>query len=169
MSAISATGDRARLMAVAITCLLLAAGAVALLVHLRLNPSGTPIFGVSADTLPEAMALSIAILSGLLALQTFLALRRAPAAAGRPAADDRNGGAAPRFAGLFALCIAFILALPWAGFLLSGAVLVAAAAWLLGNRRHVTIVLVAILAPLLLDQFFEHAMVIYLPAGRWLP
>ena len=167
MSATAATGDRARLKAVAITFLLLAAGAVALLVHLRLNPSGTPIFGVSADTLPEAMALSIAILSGLLALQTFLALRRAPAAR-RPAAEG-GGGAALRFAGLFALCIAFILALPFAGFLLSGAVLVAAAAWLLGNRRHVTIVVVAILAPLLLDQFFEHAMVIYLPAGRLFP
>ena len=175
-----AGGEQGRRRAIADTAaaLVVAATALFLLVHMWVNPAGTPIFGVSADTLPEAMTAVLVIVSLLLVLQSLLGLRRAPAGPapgqavpGRPAperseAEPSGGAAAARFAGLFLACLAFAAALPWLGFLLSGAALVAASALLLGNRRWLLILAIAILTPLLLDQFFVRAMVIYLPAGR---
>lgn len=181
--------DRARLRAEGLAALAVAVVAAILLAELWRNPIGTPIFGVSAGTLPSAMALVLVVVSVLLAAQTALALRRAPPAVspgggrsvpadGEEGADDEEGADGEdaasgegrrgglRLAGLFLACLLFAVALPWLGFLLSGALLVAAAALLLGNRRYGVILAMAVLAPLLLSQFFERAMVIYLPAGR---
>ena len=140
----------------------------AFLVFMRLNPSGTPIFGVSPLTLPQSMVVLLLALSLVLVVQ---ALMRPPGAppqqAPREAEEhDESSGAAWRLAALLGVSLAFAAALPWLGFLLCGGVLVAVTAWLFGNRQIVVIAAMALLTPFLLSLFFEKAMVIYLPAGR---
>lgn len=139
---------------------LVAAASLFFAIRLWLNPAGGAVFGVSSGTLPMAMALLLLGLSLALAAVSRAAMRSAP----RRRVEAPEGRA--RLAALALVCLAFVAALPWAGFLLSGALLVGASAWLFGGRRPVRALAMMALAPFALAYFFETAMVIYLPAGR---
>jgi hypothetical protein len=71
-----------------------------------------------------------------------------------------------RLVGLIALCLAFALGLRDVGFLLAGGGLVLGTALLFGARAWPVLLALTLAAPWLLAQFFEQAMVIYLPVGR---
>lgn len=124
--------------------------------YLWLNPAGAPIFGVSPNTLPLGMAAIIAVLGLVMLVQV---VRRAPREGVVPAPGWRMPA-------LVALCAAYSAALPWAGYLLASGLFVGSVAWLFGARRRTVLAGLVLLAPLAIAQFFERAMVIYLPAGR---
>lgn len=142
--------------------LALAIGTVSLffVVYLQRNPSGTPLFGVSPSSLPLAMAALVLALSVVLAVQSLI--RR------RPSSGDNLQTVSWRLPALLVLCLALVAAMPTAGYLVSGGVFIGAVAWLFGARRPVVLIALVVATPLALSLFFEHAMVIYLPAGRLL-
>lgn len=140
----------------------IAAISLGFLVYLWGNPVGAPLFGVSSGTLPTAMAAVLFLTSSLLVVQCWLA-----SSGSEPDVDQDGWHGKARLLALLAICIAFIASLPWFGFLISGGFLAGGTAVLFGNRRIVAIIGIAVVAPLVLAQFFEKAMVIYLPAGRF--
>lgn len=130
--------------------------------HLRSGPVGQPLFGITPGSLPTGLAALIAVMGALLV--AVLALRRAPAAAPDPEAAGLPG--ALRLAGLIVLCLGFAVGLREVGFLLAGGGLVLGTALLFGARAWLVLLALTLAAPWLLAQFFEQAMVIYLPVGR---
>lgn len=151
-----------RLSAPVLMAAALAAISLGFLVYLWDNPVGAPLFGVSSGSLPTAMAAVLFLTSSLLLVQSWMA-----SSAPEPDADQDGWRGKVRLLVLLAICIAFISALPWFGFLISGGFLAGGTALLFGNRRTAAIIGVAVVAPLVLSLFFEKAMVIYLPAGRF--
>jgi hypothetical protein len=119
---------------------------------------------VSPTTLPTAMAGCLAVLGALMLLG---ALRR-PRAAAAPEAAPRAAGGHARVAALLAACGGYVALLPLAGYLVSTALFVGATAWLFGNRRAASIILLMIVVPAVLFVFFEKFMIIPLPGAQLL-
>jgi hypothetical protein len=158
----AATGSSGRRVAEAWLAAALAAVSLFFVVYLWTNPVGTPVFGVSANTLPLSMSILLLLLAVLLLGEALFALKLSSARTVEPAETTNIGGPAV----LFIVCVVYIVALPWLGFLLSSAALIGVTAWLFGNRRPVTLIALMVLAPFALSIFFEKAMIIYLPAGK---
>lgn len=157
----AATGSSGRRVAEAWLAAALAAVSLFFVVYLWTYPVGTPVFGVSANTLPMSMSVLLLLLAVLLLGEALLALKRSS-----PPVESDESGAIGGPAALFIVCVVYIVVLPWLGFLLSSAALVGATAWLFGNRRPVTLIALMVLAPFALSVFFEKAMIIFLPAGK---
>lgn len=143
------------------------------------NPIGQPIFGVGSDTLPSALALVISCLAAVLALRLALIGGGAPEApaevndatgreggTGRSAESTDNRPGSLRLLALVAIGIGFCVALRPLGFLVAGGALALFTALLFGQRKPVTLALLALGLPYGVAIFFEKAMVIYLPAGQ---
>ncbi len=118
---------------------------------------------VSPTTLPTGLAGCLVVLGALMLLRALRRSRGATAAVRQPAPA---AGAQARVALLLAACGGYVALLPFAGYLLGTALFVGATAWLFGNRRPLSIVLLMILVPAVLFLFFEKFMIIPLPAAR---
>jgi len=116
---------------------------------------------VSPTTLPTAMAGSLAALGALMLLSAWRRLR----AAAPPEDAPRPAGGHARVAALLAACGGYVALLPLAGYLVSTALFVGATAWLFGNRRAASIILLMVLVPAVLFMFFEKFMIIPLPGA----
>lgn len=144
---------------------LLAACAVFLRDLLSTESSGAY---VQSTTLPVVLAIALAALSlALLGWSLLQSVRRPP-----PPRRLRSGltpatrSAALRVSSLIVLIVLYITALPWFGFLITTAVLIAGASLLYGNRRPLSIIGVMVFLPAGLLLFFEKYMIVLLPSAR---
>ena len=64
--------------------------------------------------------------------------------------------------------VAYMLALEWAGFLLSSYVFLVVSMWLLGSRRFVLNLVVSALSLAAIYVVFQTAFSVVLPSGKWL-
>lgn len=141
---------------------LLAACAVFLRDLLLTDSSGAY---VKSTTLPVILTIALAGLSLVLlgwSLLQSITHRPPPGVVLAPA--TRN--AALRVSSLIVLIVLYITALPWLGFLIATAVLVAGASLLYGNRRPLSIIGVMVFLPAGLLLFFEKYMIVLLPSAR---
>jgi uncharacterized membrane protein len=124
----------------------------------------TPAAGafVKTTTFPFAIAALMLALALLLFAGAMLHRARRPAA--KP--ETGRGGATLRVALLFVLTVLYIVALPWAGYLLSSVLYFGAASLIFGNRRPLSIVVAMVAVPLALLLFFEKYMIVLLPSAR---
>lgn len=118
---------------------------------------------VKTTTLPTALVVVLAVLSLILLGGSFL----------RPAEPSSNGLAGAelrtgliRVTTMIAWTAVFIGALPWFGYLVSSALFLAGANILYGNRRPISIAVVAVVLPVALLLFFEKFMIVLLPSSR---
>lgn len=126
--------------------------------------------GVDSGFLPEIVS---ALLVAVAAIIAFGALRRsAEGAAGEAAPETTDGtDASPAFgrvAGTFLLLLAFVLALPSLGFLVSAAGFLALQLLLLaprGKRRPLLFLAIAILAAASIYGIFAYGFGLILPRG----
>lgn len=123
-----------------------------------LSPTSMPLFVISL----------VVILSLLLLLSACLRwrvqLKVAPPTADQSA--DTADVSAWRGTALLVWSVLYLVALPWAGYLLSTIAYTGGLAGLFGNRRPLSILLLMLLVPVLLLFFFERYLRIWLPAGR---
>ena len=115
---------------------------------------------VKTTTLPMALTLALAVLSAALLAWSLWRSVEAPA----PTTTDE--GANMRVVLLVVLTAAYITVLPWFGFLISTAILIAVASYLYGNRQPVTIIGAMVVIPAGLLLFFEQYMIVLLPSAR---
>jgi hypothetical protein len=115
---------------------------------------------VGADGVPRLLAMALAILGGLHVVGTLL--RRAPAA---PASD----GVHPHLhaAGMLAIGIGYVAVMPIAGYPLSIAVLIFAAAWYAGLRPSPQLAAISAGGALLFWLTFVKLLGISMPVGAW--
>lgn len=125
---------------------------------------------IKATTLPIALTILLAALSVIL---LGWSLRRPAAVAARPAPPPPDAGPEPstgsiarRVILLVGATVLYIAALPWFGFLISTAAVIAATSVLYGNRRPVSIIGAMIVIPVVLLLFFEKYMIVLLPSAR---
>ena len=119
---------------------------------------------VSATTLPTALAAVMAVLGVLMLVGAWREWRKA--AASIPDEQDpleRGGGM--RVLLLVGGTAAYIALLPWLGYLVCTGLYIGAVAWLFGNRRPLSLLLLMLLVPLALMLFFEKFMIIPLPSA----
>jgi len=83
--------------------------------------------------------------------------------------NDLSLAAAGRLGVLAAFWAAYILALPWVGYLVGTAVLLGGMMWFLGYRRWGVMAAVAIGVPLATFWAFEGLLKVFLPRGVLLP
>jgi hypothetical protein len=142
------------------------AGSLFFLLHLIGSQAEGVTAHVSATTLPTALAAMMALLG---AVMLFGAWREWRASAGTAPATlppvDRSG--VVRVLLLVGGTAAYIASLPWLGYLACTALYIAGVAWLFGNRRPLSLLLLMLLVPLVLMLFFEKFMIIPLPSAAW--
>lgn len=123
-----------------------------------------PAAGAFVKTTTFPMAVAALMLALALLLFAGAMLHRARRSAAQPEAGRR--AALLRVALLFALTVLYIVALPWAGYLLSSVLYFGAASLLFGNRRPLSIAVAMLAVPLALLLFFEKYMIVLLPSAR---
>lgn len=144
--------------------LVLLSGSLFFLVHLIGSQAEGVTAHVSATTLPTALAAVMAVLGGLMLLGAWREWRRAAVAT--PSEQQQVDPA-----GVFRVLLlvvgtaAYIALLPWLGYLACTALYIGAVAWLFGNRRLLSLLLLMLLVPLALMLFFEKFMIIPLPSA----
>ncbi|MDP7600085.1 MAG: tripartite tricarboxylate transporter TctB family protein [Rhodospirillales bacterium] len=120
---------------------------------------------VKTTTLPIALAVVLALLSlMLLGWTIWYQVRRPMGLNASP--QPRERAAHLRVFLLVALTAIYISALPWFGFMISTAVLIAGASMLYGNKNPFQIIGAMALIPTALLLFFEQYMVVLLPSAR---
>jgi hypothetical protein len=70
-------------------------------------------------------------------------------------------------AGLLALLVVYLVALPWLGYILSIGFLSAAVGWFAGGRERKTLLGFALLTGPILWFLFDFALKVHMPAGFW--
>ena len=123
---------------------------------------------VGPQGLPEAYGIALAILSLLLVASGVMAKRRE--SAGASAAPRRGASdwmAAKRALGTLALGAGYVAILPWAGYIVSLALLIIAVAWYQERAFMRWLVPTAILGALGFWILFVKVLEIAEPAGLW--
>jgi len=70
-------------------------------------------------------------------------------------------------AGLLVILVAYLVALPWLGYILSIGLLSAAVGWFAGGRERKTLLGFALLTGPILWFLFDFALKVHMPAGFW--
>jgi putative tricarboxylic transport membrane protein len=132
---------------------------------------------VNAAALPRALAIAMMTFSVLLIVRAlaieWVYLRAARQSAGAPAArpgpDGHNFSTAQhvKAAGIVAIGIAYLLILPWLGYVASVFLLVAAASIYIGARAGLYTLGVAAMIAAIYYLLFVRLLDISLPAGFW--
>ena len=127
---------------------------------------------VGAAGVPVAVGALLAVASiGLLVKAAIARPKALPSVATTP--EDKSGSvqteARPHLLafGLLLLLSAYLLALPWLGYVVSIGLLASSIAWLSGGRRPKVLLGFAICTGPLLWLLFDFALRIRLPAGFW--
>ena len=110
----------------------------------------------SPATLPMAATV---VLIGLSALLLAGSLRRARP----PSEPPMTRGSLLRVVGLFAAIALFVAAMPHLGYVPAAIVFMVVAGLIFGGRNPLTLVAMAVAAPLALFYFFEKVMLVFLP------
>lgn len=125
---------------------------------------------VGPQGLPEAYGIALAILSLLLVGSGLMAKRRENAgasAAPRSTSGASDWMAAKRAFGTLAIGVAYVAILPWAGYIVSLALLIIAVAWYQERAFMRWLVPTAILGALGFWILFVKVLEIAEPAGLW--
>lgn len=138
--------------------------------HIRISPLDGP---VTAAGLPKSLAYALAILAVLLILRSLAVKRIAsarPAASG--AAEDEQGDLGNlrlhlRAAGMLALGVGYLLAVPYLGYVLSVSILLLATAVYAGGRFGAKLAAIAAIGGVFFYFFFVKLLHIPLPPGLW--
>jgi putative tricarboxylic transport membrane protein len=112
---------------------------------------------VGADGVPRILAIAMALVGLLLALRGL--------ARKQPAADEAPKNALPRAAGLLAILIVYLLAMPHLGYPLGIASLVAAVAVFAGARANLTLAATAVAGAVFFWLVFDRLLGIAMPLG----
>lgn len=121
--------------------------------------------GVGADGLPKALAYALGVLSLVLIGRSFALERAAVARTDEERAADRQ--AHKRAAGMFLIGIAYLVVLPYLGYVVSIALLVAVAAWYNGKAPGPMLLAVAVGTSVFFYFLFVRFLGIGLPPGLW--
>lgn len=137
----------------------------------------SPLDGVvNAKAMPHALALALALFSLLLVARALLVewmtVRAAHAAGTVPAPIEEEGkrfgwAQHAKAAGVLVLGLAYLIALPWIGYLLSMAVLVTVVAIYIGARASLYTVAVGVGVAVTFYMLFVWLLDIPMPAGMW--
>ena len=122
---------------------------------------------VGARGVPLAFGWTMAAVGALLCMRGLLRGRSGndvPSRSGDPSAALRPHVQA---LGLLAILIAYVVILPYAGYVASTAVLIGAVAWFAGAERSRHLIVVAIAGSLVLWLMFDPMLGISLPVGSW--
>jgi hypothetical protein len=124
---------------------------------------------VGASGVPVSVGALMAIASAALLVKGFLPVARR--ATGKvEGADD---GGAPAFrphwlaAGLLLILAAYLLVLPWLGYVLSIGLMAAAVGWFAGGREVKVLLGFTVLTGPILWFLFDFALKVRMPAGIW--
>lgn len=123
--------------------------------------------GVGADGLPKALAYALGLLSLVLIARSLAMWRAAEAERASPeeAAEQRRRHL--RAIGMFALGAAYLVALPWLGYMLSVILLVGGVAWYNGKPPSLGLAAVAVGTGVLFYLLFVRFLDISQPPGLW--
>jgi putative tricarboxylic transport membrane protein len=149
---------RNRDLAFGITTLIVAAIYYALTITIQQSDLADPI---GPQGLPKTYALVLAVLSIVLIARSM----RRPANPGSRIPDP--GSPIPRVIGMLLLGVAYILVLPWLGYLLSVAGLIAATTYFQGGSISGRTIFVAISGAVCFWVLFIWLLRIQYPAGLW--
>ncbi|MGE0119719.1 MAG: tripartite tricarboxylate transporter TctB family protein [Dongiaceae bacterium] len=137
-------------------------------------PKSTLSGNVGADGLPKLLAVTLGILSVIMILQAWAKLRRPSALTttaedpGRPgeslAAGFRRQAVA---AGILAIGLGYLAILPYAGYLVSVALLLVAMAWYHGSRSWRGVLPFAVVGAVVFYLIFVVLLDVSMPAGIW--
>jgi putative tricarboxylic transport membrane protein len=125
--------------------------------------------------LPRIYAIVLAMLAVVTIVRGALARRRAfPQARLKPDMTERDANAGPRtravswrFVGTTLIGVVYLAVVPWLGYLVSIALLIAATAWYQGGTLTGRVLLVASSGALLLWLLFVALLGIPQPSGAW--
>jgi len=122
---------------------------------------------VGPQGLPIAYAYALGVLSVLLILTSFRgrAVVSTIAAAKRTAGSDRH--AALRAAGILLIGVCYVILLPWLGYIVALALLIAATAWYLEQGYRKWMLPVAAVGAVAFWIIFVEILEIPQPAGLW--
>jgi putative tricarboxylic transport membrane protein len=122
---------------------------------------------VGARGVPLAFGWTMAVVGALLCLRGLLRRRKTD---DEPSADTDSGTALRphvQALGLLGLLAAYVAVLPFAGYIPSTALLIAAVAWFAGGERNRNLIVVAIAGAVALWLMFDPMLDVSLPAGSW--
>lgn len=127
---------------------------------------------VGASGVPVAVGMLMAVASVALlvkgfALSSTVKMPLATGKGGRHTPADsplRPHGLA---AGLLVILVAYLVALPWLGYIVSIGLLSAAVGWFAGGRERKTLLGFALLTGPILWFLFDFALKVHMPAGFW--
>lgn len=131
---------------------------------------------VGAGGVPAAVGILMLVVSIALLLKTLLARSRGGRTSSRGASQedaDASSGDSPhgqphRMAlGLLLILAAYVALLPWAGYIVSMGLLVAAVALFAGARMAPVLVVFAVSMGPVLWFLFEYLLQVRMPAGAW--
>jgi hypothetical protein len=122
---------------------------------------------VGARGLPRIYATLLAALALLLVVSSWRRRRIDNAKVTRDAQADRSPRTIVRAAGMLALGVIYIIALPWAGYVVSIAALIGGTAYYQGGRLTKQVLVVAAAGALLLWIVFVTLLRIPQPPGVW--
>lgn len=126
---------------------------------------------VGADGLPKLLGLALGGLSVLLALQTWVQKRRLKASplVADGGEDDVLGDwrSHLRALGLIAIGVVYVIVLPWLGYAVSAAVMLAVVAAYAGLRSWISLAAFAFGGAVVFYLIFVQLLSIPLPAGFW--
>jgi cell division protein FtsW (lipid II flippase) len=125
---------------------------------------------VGAQGMPKSYGVALAVLSILLIGQTLLTRRRGAASAAPTVADEsrhKERYAAFRAAGMLAIGVVYVVALPWLGYVVSLALLIVATAWYQEKARRRWLFPTAIIGAGIFWVLFVKVLQISEPAGFW--
>jgi hypothetical protein len=122
---------------------------------------------VGARGLPRIYAILLAVLALLLVVSSWRRRRVDSAKATRDEQADRSLQSLVRAAGMLALGVIYLIALPWAGYVVSIAALIGGTAYYQGGRLTKQLLLVAAAGALLLWIVFVMLLRIPQPPGVW--
>ena len=118
---------------------------------------------VGADGVPKLLAIALALLGGLVVIRE-IATRRARAAT----VVQKPGRPHRRALGLLCLAILYVAAMPFFGYLVATAALIAGVALYAGEALDRRLVITAVAGSLVLWLVFDHLLAVSLPPGFWL-
>lgn len=118
---------------------------------------------VGADGVPKLLAGALAALGALVVLRE-VATRRVR---GRPTGDAPAGRPHRRALGLLALASLYVALMPWLGYFVATAALIAGIALYAGQALSRTLLVTAVAGSLVLWVVFDRMLSVSLPPGFW--
>lgn len=128
---------------------------------------------VGASGVPVGVGVLMAVASVALLIKALLPSAKVRAAASQKVDAATQSSDEPLMrphglaAGLLAILVAYLIVLPWLGYVVSIGLLAAAVGWFAGGRERMTLLGFALLTGPVLWFLFDFALKVHMPVGFW--